>query len=765
MTTDPIKIRPLSPTTTQRTTTPLNTAVVWKVWVKLEDDLNSSINQSIAIEFTQHDTVDDLKSKLLLKLNKSRWSTLNDNTSIAIGLYIETPKIMGHNVSKSPRGSIYMENNLFKSKPKLSLQQSIGNNTSINNTDTHELFTFNKSFSSTALNRDFNTIKTSNLHTVTSSGALISQQLQERNSPFIYPQGHSPKISAFSKFTGLSLSPINTLQISNFKYNSNGIHRQSISASRNDLKYLTEIIDNNTSRIIFEPDEIIIRIYSEVFGPMGVQQSSEPLQVFTTDISNSINIKSRRCSQIDVPLSKLSSHVNNENMNINHSNNISPNSNNNTKNLAETNKLKRDIIMNYELRSSSNNNQKTSNDTERFDDTNIDSEMNSPTFNPNTSSDNLRRESVTETEPDFRIITDEEQLRKVSNSIANDENILHAPKQAILLLPKNFEGDVKFESQQNDAYSPTSADMDLKSKKPNIIPFQEGDTVPHSGLQEQEIGLIHPLLEGSPSNEPTLPNTPPNINSRPTLTDSNIIHKGLQTSQTNSNIVGTTDELKSTTNPVKPKMRSTSENIFPRINILIVEDNVINQTILGSFLRKNKIFYKVAKNGREAVDKWKEGGIHLIFMDLQLPVLSGTDAAKEIRQYEKKIGIGIQKKQSSSSDLSLSESFLNTKSSACAPVIIVAFTASNSLADKRAALIAGCNDYLTKPVNLHWLSKKITEWGCMQGLIDFDNWKQGQSRMTNNVLVKKQASLKSRKSGTKIPTKQSSSHNIEADNI
>ena len=152
--------------------------------------------------------------------------------------------------------------------------------------------------------------------------------------------------------------------------------------------------------------------------------------------------------------------------------------------------------------------------------------------------------------------------------------------------------------------------------------------------------------------------------------------------------------------------------------MLIVEDNVINQAILGSFLRKHKISYKVANNGKEAVDIWKEGGLHLIFMDLQLPVLSGIEAAKQIRNCEKE-----QKKGTSNG-------------SGSPPVIIVALTASNSIEDKRNALISGCNDYLTKPVNLHWLSKKITEWGCMQALIDFDSWKQGQSRMTDSFLNK-----------------------------
>ncbi|EHA46085.1 hypothetical protein MGG_02897 [Pyricularia oryzae 70-15] len=167
----------------------------------------------------------------------------------------------------------------------------------------------------------------------------------------------------------------------------------------------------------------------------------------------------------------------------------------------------------------------------------------------------------------------------------------------------------------------------------------------------------------------------------------------------------------------------------PPINVLIVEDNPINLRLLEVFVKRLKVRWQTAVNGREAVDKWRQGGFHLVLMDIQLPVMSGLEATREIRRLERVNSIGV---FSSSADSAPDEVLgepseedkLGNTDMFKSPVIIVALTASSLQSDRHEALAAGCNDFLTKPVNFVWFEKKIMEWGCMQALIDFDGWRK-----------------------------------------
>lgn len=108
-------------------------------------------------------------------------------------------------------------------------------------------------------------------------------------------------------------------------------------------------------------------------------------------------------------------------------------------------------------------------------------------------------------------------------------------------------------------------------------------------------------------------------------------------------------------------------------------------------------------------------------MDIQMPVMDGIQATKEIRRLEKSNGVGgFPTTPQSDGQQTPSEASSDTRSvstpSYRSSVIIVALTASSLQSDRVAALAAGCNDFLTKPVSLHWLNSKIIEWGSIKAL-------------------------------------------------
>uniref|UniRef100_A0A0W0FIB4 Response regulatory domain-containing protein n=1 Tax=Moniliophthora roreri TaxID=221103 RepID=A0A0W0FIB4_MONRR len=194
------------------------------------------------------------------------------------------------------------------------------------------------------------------------------------------------------------------------------------------------------------------------------------------------------------------------------------------------------------------------------------------------------------------------------------------------------------------------------------------------------------------------------------------------TARRDSNVIAPAQPTKKAKPPADP-------TVVPPISVLIVDDNPINRNVLSTFMRKKKIKYDVASNGKEAVEKWRSGQFHLILMDIVMPVMDGIDATIEIRRIEKQnANAGFPPStpareldearavQGPPTPSDTSETTRSTASPYRSSVIIVALTASSSQADRIKALAAGCNDFLTKPVYLEWLNNKLIEWGSIKAL-------------------------------------------------
>ena len=160
-----------------------------------------------------------------------------------------------------------------------------------------------------------------------------------------------------------------------------------------------------------------------------------------------------------------------------------------------------------------------------------------------------------------------------------------------------------------------------------------------------------------------------------------------------------------------------------------------------------------------------------------MPVMDGIQATKEIRRMEKANAMAgyppltpatddHTPSDTSSADSTVSfVTSTDTRASSSpyrSSVIIVALTASSLQSDRVAALAAGCNDFLTKPVSLLWLNNKIIEWGSIKALqmwadIRPDAMKSmtsGQAAQARNIADRLHVLPKERK--TPSPTRRSS---------
>jgi signal transduction histidine kinase/DNA-binding response OmpR family regulator/HPt (histidine-containing phosphotransfer) domain-containing protein len=132
----------------------------------------------------------------------------------------------------------------------------------------------------------------------------------------------------------------------------------------------------------------------------------------------------------------------------------------------------------------------------------------------------------------------------------------------------------------------------------------------------------------------------------------------------------------------KKEKKSMAPKAIHGARVLLVEDNEINQQVALEILQGARLNVTVVDNGQKGVDAAKKKQYDAILMDIQMPVMDGYTASREIRNLKSKIG----------------------------NVPIIAMTAHAMAGDEQKSIEAGMNDHVTKPIDPDQLFATLQKW-------------------------------------------------------
>ena len=139
------------------------------------------------------------------------------------------------------------------------------------------------------------------------------------------------------------------------------------------------------------------------------------------------------------------------------------------------------------------------------------------------------------------------------------------------------------------------------------------------------------------------------------------------------------EEREEETNVARTNARLAEETRGDGGCVLIVEDNLMNQKVAKVVVKRCGMRSDVANNGREAIDALTRGGRYdAILMDIQMPVMDGLDATREIRRLEAAGAI--------------------PRAPGGGANFIVAVSANATAENHQEGFEAGMDDYITKPI-------------------------------------------------------------------
>ncbi len=121
-----------------------------------------------------------------------------------------------------------------------------------------------------------------------------------------------------------------------------------------------------------------------------------------------------------------------------------------------------------------------------------------------------------------------------------------------------------------------------------------------------------------------------------------------------------------------------------RLNILLVEDNLLNQRIVTFSLKRFNHEVVIANNGVEALEQFRSRKFDVILMDIMMPVMDGLEATVKIREIENS---------------------LNTEKR----TPIIALTANTMDNDREKCLSYGMDEFMAKPFDIEKLNSIFEE--------------------------------------------------------
>ena len=113
------------------------------------------------------------------------------------------------------------------------------------------------------------------------------------------------------------------------------------------------------------------------------------------------------------------------------------------------------------------------------------------------------------------------------------------------------------------------------------------------------------------------------------------------------------------------------------LNILVAEDDDVNQLLINAMLKKLGYNATLVSNGIEALQACETKHYDVVLMDMNMPIMNGIEATLQIRK------------------------------SAIVQPTIIALTANAFESDKRIAINAGMDDFLTKPIDLKTVASAL----------------------------------------------------------